>query len=308
VAILPSQFKFLEYALTQSQSMSAPRAIMASDTEPRASVLLDRELGEALVAWGRQIRNDATIIAGVNIHPIYESQDIEGSELVEICLPYYLDASRVLNPKAALKVVWACNYCDRVQAQQTANLSVERTDNFAAHLTYNNEWIVPSSYTQLLKQFGLQTRPLENTKDSVQVLIDQSVSIDESYPPIIPYGNPCPGCGLRSLRRNRGVEGNPLDPTFPGMVIYTDTPVTIKALDVSELVFARSVERLHNPRISNVPLHNAGDLIDYHHISLHYYDASPIFVAKTALVHKLLESGATGLAFRPLNIATAPTT
>jgi hypothetical protein len=86
--------------------------------------------------------------------------------------------------------------------------------------------------------------------------------------------------------------------------MYTDSPVTIKPLDASGITIARSIERLHNPRVSSVPIHNAGDPLDYRHIALYHYDARPIFIAKTELVAQLFEAQAIGFAYRPVYIAS----
>jgi len=294
-SLLPPEFQFLAGSLVPGEAVNTCRAY----------VVAPREAGEAVVVWGRQLRNNATVLAGANIIPIYEREDLGSSELVELCMSHNVDKCRVLNAKAALNVVWACPHCERARSSQTAELQVELPQDYGMHLSYNNEWIVPASYIPFLDHYKLKTRPLGNTTENVQILLDQTVSLHDGYAPIVSYGPGCPGCGLKSLRRHRGLEGNPLDQTFTGLVMYTDYPVTIKPVDVSKITLARSVERLHNPRTSSTPWHKAGQPIDYRHIAQHYYDARPIFVAKAELVGQLFEAETPGFAFRPVNIASA---
>jgi len=304
-AILPNEFKFLESALTEAEAADEASVMLAAYSDCRASAIVEREVGEALVTWGRQTRNGATILAGIDIVHVYEPKDLGSSEVVEFCLPHYLDKSRVLNVPAALRVGWACDYCDRVNAEQTADLAVDVAHNYALNLTYNNEWIAPTPFAPFFEHYGLTTRPVANFEDRVQLVIDRTFSLQTAQSPLMSYGTACPGCRRTSLKRQRGIEGHPLDPGYPGIVMYTDSLVTIKPLDAAAITLARSVERLHNPRVGSKPLHKTGEPINYAHISLHYYDAEPIFLAKTELVQQLLDSGANGFAFRPVNIAAA---
>lgn len=292
--ILPSEFGAITEVLKSAESMNTSRA----------SIVLPKEGAEAIVAWGRQTLNNATVLAGVNLTPIYEAEDLGASDLVELCLPHDMDKIRLLNPKEAISLAWTCPNCDRTTHTQIAELEVDGLQDYAIHQTYNNEWIMPSSYIPFLEHYGLATAPIKNSPESVQVIINQTFSLSETVAPLSSYGTPCPGCGLLSLRKQRGIEGNPLDATYPGLTMYTDNPITIKPLDTSSITIARSIERIHNPRVSSTPIHNAGDPVDYRHIALYHYDSRPVFIAKAELVDQLFEAQAIGFAYRPIYIAS----
>ena len=268
----------------------------------RTYVVVDEAQTSRIISWGRQHRNGKSILRVVRIYDIYDRSDLDGLKTVEVFPPHNEDYSSVVNAKKALDAVWTCEYCDRVATTQVVDLHVKIQKKLDLQSTTNGEWIVSVRAQEALQEFGFTYRPLKNSSQFAQLLIAETAVLRTAIPPIHLAGDVCPGCGLRSMGRNDYVEGNLLDWSYPNITICREFPVTI-GLSAQNITFAQSDVRRHVADISPTPTHKVGEKVNYANFAPIKYFTMPLFFASAKFMKHVLDSGITGLAFRPVHFA-----
>ena len=292
VPILPSDLSFLGQDLED----------YAPANNTNTFVIADQAQTSRIISWGRHHRNSTSILRAVRFYDIYDSSDLDNLKIVEIFPPYNVDYSKIVNDKAALEVVWACEYCDRVVATQVGDMQVKIQKNLDIQRTSNGEWIISTHAQEALQEFGLDYRPLQGNSRFVQLLVAETAVLGTGIHPLHLAGDVCPGCGLQSLGRSDFVEGNLIDSTYPDISINREFPVTI-GLEAQNITFARSDVRRKIASIASAPTHQVGAKINYAHLHPLYYATIPLFFVSVKFMQHVLDTGITGLAFRPVRLA-----
>jgi len=263
-------------------------------------ITVSLEEANEIVDWGRVKEDGWSRLRSIRMYDRYELADLDDLRIVEVFEspleqgePY-----KILNAREALNAVQACAYCDRVDETQIADLDVRATVNRDFKRTENEQWLVSPRVQAILADAGIAFRPLKSGAYA-QALIPQGCRVRTDQPPMSAF-EPCLGCGLCSIFRDDTIEGNPWDLESPEIQVYRDKLVTIEPCNLQGSI-ARSDVGLHRAMTHPVPLHKAGQRLDYTKV-LYRSRPKPLYFADVDLVRRLLKMEATGLSFRPVNI------
>lgn len=288
VPVLPGEFALPEHNLVDYPTWEE------AENTTSARVTVEPHLAQQIIDWGRQQRSGRPMLHSVRCNDVYDLSDIDGLDVVEV---YSLYLATITNFRRALEVVWTCQYCTRTSARQTGDLQVvlekqgeaRRSDVQQAE---NGEWLVTSQVQDVLRDFGLEFRPLKRSTRFAQVVVTQTCAVRSDVHPYQVQDIICPGCGKQAVYRTDVAQ---LDP-FP---IYREYPVTIDHCDTQALNLARSNVNPSPIHIAAHPENKIGKPIGSANMSPFYYIGSPVYFASADIVRHLLELGVTGLGFRP---------
>ena len=305
---MPPTLSFLARKLgALDTGMSAPRpGIAAADLAVTPAEL------EAVLAWGRGTEaTGRTLLRSVYVEDHHERSDLDGQGIVELVKPIRVEAPPIRNLAAAYALTWTCARCDRVRAQQVADLEVdleeaaEAVPGFPGHpdvlFTQGRSLLVGARWRPLLARNGVETRPLSGTRAYLQAIAPERVALEVNRPPLQP-GERCPGCGVTAVDRTSTVEGDPPATDEAGLWVSRERPLSIAApagMGAPLAVSTRPIDEL--VEIHAEPAHRPGERVapELAEALLGARGWNVPFVSE-ALLAALWDAGATGLQFRPV--------
>lgn len=251
-----------------------------------------------ILAWGREHEGGLSRIRAAKITDRYEIGDLDGLDVVEIFLPLEIERLKINNAKKALDLKYACANCNRITAAQTADLDVKAKPPLDFQMSENRQWLASPRVQPILADAGIAFRPLASGNYR-QVLVTETCDVRLDLAPVTTWGE-CPGCGEPSRLRTDLVEGQPAGFGSPDMRVEREKPLSVSASCRPKSI-AQSPVPLFRSTIAAAQPGRVGTPFDYRYIH-QYYDTRPLYFADAGLVRRLLEIGATGLAFRPVKV------